>query len=411
MAFINSSNSFLNAFNLFKRGNDPYVVTPQINFNQLLDFLSKQDQEISIDGNESDLLRTTPQLFSVIYRHANMLANGRFLHLDKNGDDVKESPFIKLLNKPNPFQAGNEWLIQQDVQKLTYGNSFIYLLKGSQLKEVPDALWNLAPKKVTVKRTGKIWNQTEEAKIVSEYIVNANAIENEMKLKPVEILHRNIQDVDDPIVGSSPFHSLKMPISNIRSAYGFRDVIMTKKGAIGMITNNSKGTSGSLPFTKDEREKVEKQFNSDYGITDEQKKIILSSANLKWNPMSYPTKDLLLFEEVDENFQSIMDAYGMDKALFSSDATFENKIMGERSTYQNTIIPEADDLANGLTNKFKLNEKGEKIVLDYSHVASLQEDQASKADVMQKKADAIVKLQQSGLFSSNEIKDIIDFNN
>ena len=409
MALINS-NSFLNSFNLFKRGNDPYVVTPQINFNQLLDFLEKQDQEISIDGNESDLLRTTPQLFAVIYKHANMLANGRFVHLDKNNEEIEDSDFVKLLNRPNAFQAGNEWLIQQDVQKLTYGNSFIYLLKGSQLKEVPDALWNLAPKKVTIKRTGKIWNQTEEAKIVSEYLVNANGIDSQaMHLKTIEVLHRNIQDVDDPIVGSSPFHALKMPISNIRSAYGFRNVIMTKKGAIGMITNNSKGTAGSLPFTKDEREKVERQFNSDYGITEEQKKIILSAANLKWNPMSYPTKDLLLFEEVDANFETIIDAYGMDKSLFSSDATFENKIMGERSVYQNTIIPEADDLANGLTNKFKLNEKGEKIILDYSHVASLQEDQQRTATVIKTKAEAISTLQASGLYTSEQIQDIVGF--
>lgn len=409
MSLINRD-SFLGGLNLYRRGNDPYVVTPSLNFNTILDFLTKQEQEISIDGNESKLYNTTPHLKAVIYRHASMLANGRFRHVDKNGEEIEESEFVKLLNNPNPFQAGNEWLIQQDIQKMTYGNTFIYLLKGSQLADVPKALWNLAPSKMTLKRTGKIWNQTEAIKIVEAYLVNAdtNGKNAEMTLKPLEILHRNIQDVDDPIVGQSPFHALKMPISNIRSAYGFRNVIMTKKGALGMITNNSKGTTGSLPLTKEERAKIEKQFNSDYGITDKQKKIIMSSANLKWNPMSYPTKDMMLFEEVDADFEAIIDEYGMDKALFSKDATFENKLMGERATYNNTIIPEADDLANGLTRKFKLDEKGQKIILNYDHVSVLQEDQQKKSAIIKNKAEAIKVLQESGLYNSEEIKDIVN---
>lgn len=410
MALING-NSFLNNFNLFRRGNDPYVVTPNIGFNNLIDMLTKTEQEISIEGNESELYRTTPHLKAIINRHASMLANGRFQHLDKNGNEIENSPFVKLLQNPNPFQAGNEWLMQQDIQKLVYGNNFIYLLKGSKLAETPKVIWNLTPKKIIVDRTGKIWNQTDASKIVSNYKMNADSFGGnaDMTFEPHEILHRNIQDVDDPIVGTSPFHALKMPISNIRSAYGFRHVIMTKKGAIGMISKDGKGAgNGAIPITKDERDKMEKQLIGDYGLSERQKQVLLSTAAWKWNPMSYPTKDLELFTEVDEDSEAIMDEYGMDKDLFAGKATFENKIAGEKSTYQNTIIPEANDLANGLTRKFKLDEKGQKIVLNYDHVAVLQEDQEKKSSIIKNKAEAIKVLQESGLYSNEEIKEIIN---
>jgi len=412
MALING-NSFLNNFNFFRRGNDPYVVTPQINFNQLLDFMTKTDQEISIDGHESDLLRTTPELFAIIHRRAQMLSNGKFLHLDKNDEEIIDSPFVKLLENPNPFQAGNEWLIQQDMQKSTYGNTFIYLLRGSKLAEVPKVLWNISPKKMIVNRTGKLWDQFEADQIVSSYSLNGDSTGKnaDKRFETNEILHRNIQDVDDPIVGSSPFHSLKMPITNIRSSYGFRHVIMTKKGAIGMISKDGKAAGqGSIPITADERKKMEKQLVGDYGLSEKQKQVLLSTASWKWNAMSYPTKDLELFREVDENAQAIMDTYGMDNALFAGDATFENKQMGERSTYQNTIIPEANDLTNGLTKKFKLNEKNQKIVLDYSHLPILQEDLERSSSIIKNKADAAKALQELGLFTAQEIKDIIDLN-
>jgi HK97 family phage portal protein len=410
MALING-NSFLNRFNLFSRGNDPYIVTPQINFNNLLDFLQQTEQEISVDGNESEILRTTPQLKAVIYRRASMLANGRFKHIGKNGEEIEDSKFVKLLENPNPFQAGNEWLMQQDIQKSTYGNAFIFMLKGSRLAEIPAALWNLSPQKMIVDRSGKLWRQTKESAIITQYKMNADSAgkNEDMKFDPVEILHRNIQDVDDPIVGTSPFHALKMPISNIRAAYGFRNVIMTKKGAIGMITNNSKGTAGSLPFTKDERLKVDKQFVSDYGITERQQKIIMTAANLKWNPMSYPTKDMMLFEEVDEDTRQIIDAYGLNEALFSlgKGTTFDNYEQGEIIAYQDTIIPEGNDLANGLTKKFGLNEKDEKLILDFSHVPILQTDQERASNVLKNKAEAATKLQQLNMFTADEIKDII----
>jgi len=372
----------------------------------------KGAQFISIDGKESEILKTTPQLFAVIYRRAQMLANGRFIHYDKNGEIIKNSQIVEFLKRPNPFQKQNEWLIQQDVQKSTYGNTFIYILKGSALAEVPAALWNLAPKGMVIERTGKIWKQTTEKGVVKSYNMNLNKGTNkyEETFKPNEILHRNIQDVDDPVTGTSPFHALKMPISNLRGAYGFRNVIITEKGAIGMISNNSKSTAGALPLTSQERKNLEDQFSQNYGISDKQRRIIMSSASLTWNPMSYPTKEMQLFEEVDENTRTIIDAYGLNEALFSlgKGTTFDNYKEGEKAAYQDTIIPEGEDLANGLSDKLGLTEKGERLVLDYGHVPALQEDQGKEADIIKTKADAMKILVDSGIYTAEQIKDIIE---
>jgi len=401
---------FSNMLNIFQRNNDPYTLTPAMGL-QYFNF-QKGEQYISIDGRESEILRTTPQLFAVIYRRAQMLANGKFIHYDKNGEEIENSKIVEFLKRPNPFQKQNEWIIQQDIQKSTYGNTFIYILKGSALSEVPAALWNLAPKGIVIERTGKIWKQTEADAIIKSYNMNLNkgTGKYEDSFLPSEILHRNIQDVDDPITGSSPFHALQMPISNLRGAYGFRNVLITEKGAIGMISNNSTSTAGAIPLTSKERENLERQFSENYGISDKQRRIIMSSASLSWNPMSYPTKEMMLFEEVDENTRTIIDAYGLNEALFSlgKGTTFDNYKEGEKAAYQDTIIPEGEDLANGLSDKLGLTEKGERLELDFSHVPALQEDQEKEANIIKSKADAMKILIESGVYTAEEVKEIIE---
>lgn len=400
--------------NIFRRGNDYYTQMPSL-FHNVLNLFDKVEQYVSIDGHESELFRTTPQLSAVVYKRAQMFANGRWVHYNRNGEVIENSPIVKRLNRPNPFQTGKEWLIQNDIQKSIYGNSISYILKGSRLAPVPSAIWNLAPQYMTIERTGKLFNMTEESEIITEYKLNFDKSTglSQMTFEPREILHRNTQDVDDPILGTSPLHAIRMPISNIRAAYGYRNVIMKEKGALGILSNASKGSSGALPLTADERKRVDEAFTRNYGINDKQRKILTTNASLMWQPMSYPTKDMMLFEEISDDFRIIIDKYGMDEDLFAvggagGGATFENKEMAKKGVYQDTIIPEAEDLAFGMTRKLGLDESGEWLELDYSHVPVLQEDRKKRAEVVFTKSQAAKNLKESGLYSDQEIKEAID---
>jgi hypothetical protein len=137
----------------------------------------------------------------------------------------------------------------------------------------------------------------------------------------------------------------------------------------------------------------------------------MTNASLKWQPMTFPTRDLLLFEEVDANFLSIIDAYGMNANIFSREkgSTFENLAQGIKQAYQSTIIPEAEELAMNRTRLFGLESKGEWLELDYSHIEVLQENEKEKAEVLQLKANTLEKLNTSGLFSAQELKEIVKF--
>jgi hypothetical protein len=144
-----------------------------------------------------------------------------------------------------------------------------------------------------------------------------------------------------------------------------------------------------------------------YGVGDKQSSVIITDASLNWTPMSYPTKDLMLFEEIDNNKRIIIDAYGLNENIFSrmQGSTYENMREGEKIAYQDTIIPEAEDYARGLSEFLGLTQKGEWLELCYDHLPILQEDEGKKAEVMTKKAAAISSL--SAIYTPDEIKNIL----
>jgi hypothetical protein len=289
-------------------------------------------------------------------------------------------------------------------------------LKGFDSQLIPTALWNLPPSRMTLNRTGKIWQQINVDEIISSYVLKmSHEGEADITYKTNEIIQFSMPDTDDPILGKSPLESIRMPISNIRAAYGYRNVILTKKGAIGVWSSDSKDQMGSVKLTPDEESELAKQLQKNQGIGDNQDNIAISKTALKWTPSTYPTKDLLLFEEVDANKKAIIDLFGANENMFSrpsggQGATFNNVAMGERQAIQNTIEPIADDFANGLSKRWGLLDKGEKLRLSYDHLPAMKSDGLQESQILERKARAAAILAGEGLgFTAEQIREIIEF--
>ena len=120
---------------------------------------------------------------------------------------------------------------------------------------------------------------------------------------------------------------------------------------------------------------------------------------MKFTPATFPTKDLLLFEEIDANKAAIIDFYGANKNMFSMDksSTFTNVEAAEKNCYQDTIIPTADDFTNHLSKRWGYLDQGKRIILDYSHVPTMQADEEKAASINERKAKAYATLLQSGM--------------
>jgi phage portal protein BeeE len=125
--------------------------------------------------------------------------------------------------------------------------------------------------------------------------------------------------------------------------------------------------------------------------------------------MSYPTRDLLLFEELTADKLAIIDAYGLNYNLFSSESgsTFSNVRDSIRMVYTDTIIPETQQMYDTIAHQLGLAKDGYYIKADFSHLPVLQADEQQKAAAMNTRADAVNKIIAAGVILTDDEKRLL----
>ena len=357
----------------------------------------------------NELYNTIPQVKAVVDKKALMFSNMDIKLIDSStGEKVDDPEFYKLMANPNILQAMNDWLRQYKTQEQVYGNQFMYKNKPSNLIKYPLSLMNISPRYMTPYLTGKVFNQVKIEDVIAFYEYYEDGDKTKKRFETTDILFSRINDIDNPIIGVSPLSNLIYPISNIKAAYEYRNVIMTEKGAIGILSNESKDAMGAIPLPPSEKKAIQDSYINNFGAGVGQQRIHITEASLKWQPMTYPTKDLMLFEEVDANTLTIIDSFGLNVNMFSNkNATYENVKNSIIQVYQDTIIPEADQFTQALGNFIGI-EKGKEMLADFSHISILQDDENDKTDSLSKKIAAITQLSDKGIISNSTALEVIN---
>ncbi len=358
-------------------------------------FLQDKESYVTISNNEFNLYKTTAELFIGVNKKASMLSNGIFRIKDLKTDKIIENhPLLSLLEKPNPLMNRNMWLMDICVNYELYGDIIIYKNKGSRLSEYPSVLMNLPNSELKIIRTGKIWKASKIEDIIEKFVIQCT---NE-EFKPNEVIRIKTTNVNDPVTGLSPLHAIQQELSNIRGAKGFRNVNITKRGALGLLSPGGKDTIGAQTLGDEQKQEVERSFVSDHGIFDNQTPIKFVNAQLNYQHLGFAIKDNMLFEEVSADFMRIIDNLGLNENIFSKEkgSTYANLIEGLKMSYQDSIIPFSELLSYALNDGLDCFEKGIYIELDYSHLPCLKDNEYQKAQTKKLKSEAFAVLVKNG---------------
>lgn len=362
--------------------------------------------EVYIDTDVPyDLYNTIPQLRTPVDKLAAMFSNGVFKYQKIGSDKFDNMPpeIAKLLENPNILQGQNPFLNQYLRQLIVYGNQFIYKNSASKITTTPQSLINVSPANLKPKLTGKLFDQVTMDGIVSGFEYNEN---NTVKtFDTTNILWSKISDLDNNLIGYSPLKAMKYPLSNTVAAYQYLNCISSEKGAIGILSQITKDSMGSIPMTEDEKKEIESVYRQNNGIEDNQKKIHITNGSVTWSPMSYPTKDLLLMEQIDANFLAILNVLGVNQNLFVN-STYENLKNGLIQTHNDTVVVYADGFTQALS-KFIGVKEGYRLVLDYSHLPYLQADKLQDAQTVKVISDSLTELVNAGIVSNEAAQQIM----
>jgi hypothetical protein len=290
-----------------------------------------------------------------------------------------------LLKKPNPLQSWRHFEAQNYIYQQISGYCVVLPIKpvgfpNSKAKR----LWNVPPSMLNIiERPNVNLLAATSAKdfIWAVQLVWGGLVIN-LNLDDIFIFKDFTPSASSYVLPESRICSLKQPVNNVIGAYEARNVLINRRGALGILSNNGKDVNGTLPLDPEEKKALEEDFKR-YGIRKEQVQMIITNAALSWQQMGYPTKELMLFEEIEDDIMRMCDTYSYPYRLLSSNQA--NSLGGtdakvfDKRLYQAAIIPESESMYDQWNDFFDLETYGLQMQKDYKHVAALQEDQLNEA--------------------------------
>lgn len=364
------------------------------------------NSDVPVLVNKDDLLTPVndcPHLGLAIAKKCEMFSNGQWkcVSIDDEEKEFPDDEGLILLNKPNPLQSREDFLWQYMFYKEVFANNFIYKLSGSKLV-MPKVLWHLPSECMEIVLTGKLFDQYELSGIIKNFKMCVGGYEKVYSIDDV-IYHATNFSFEEG-AGKSKIPGLNYPISNIMASLKTRNIISVKKGMIGIMSNEAKDVNGNIAMGEEERKRIEESFAKDRGLYGDRENIIISQSAVKWNPTSFPVRDLMLHESDEMDFATILGAVGLDRDIFPSvkGATFENKKQGTIMTYDNTIQPEADSFGGVMSEALGATARKRKYILDYSWLPLKKEDELQEAQEEKIETERLAILFDKGIISADD---------
>lgn len=177
-----------------------------------------------------------------------------------------------------------------------------------------------------------------------------------------------------------------------------------KKGPIGILSNgSSKDNFGAQPFTPEQKEQLQREFQS-YGLTRNQKQVIMTSASLSWLEMGYDVAQLQLMPQIKRAAEAACDIYNYPFELLANEkgTTFANKNEGKKSLYQDAIIPEMDSIFEQYDTQIGYDWQKLNTRIDYTQLAIFQEDKERAAKARNTMSMACEREYKNNIITKNQ---------
>ena len=359
---------------------------------------------IWIDTNQQwKLYVEIPELRAVIEKRASMMSSNIPCMYDKDGNEVTNHWLLDVINKPNPTQSWSDLVFTLAVQDALFSSAFIYAPKRSM--NVRNLFVPVPSDKMQIKTSGKRLKQMDIDGLISSYTFKYDD-EHQEPIDVEDVIYLMTTDGMNLIKPVSRLQSLKYPLSNIKAQYKKRNVLLENIGAIGILSSKKNDIGGALPMTPEEKKQIQRDW-----YRRQKDELIITENELNWQPMSFPTKDLMLFEELNADKIALIDAFGLSVNLFSSEkgTTFTNVRDSIRMVYQDTIIPETQQMYDSIMQQIGLADEGYYLKAEFNHLPVLADDELAIARATKARTEALEKIIAMGVpLTPEEIRLFID---
>lgn len=365
-------------------------------------------------------------LAAVIDRLAEADSNGILEFINDDGTTIKnpnKNPQLKriknLFDKPNPLQTNEEWNSQLIVLAKIFGYCPVFCISPFGMdKSYTKYMFNLNPYLCNPIRNtnyslygntngedGK-WDGVDRVNPIKEWQFTIHGTTYHIPSEDILLVKDGFIDAAIPDMGLpiSKVAGLDFFVSNICAAMEADNVLLKKKGPLGVFSADSKSDmAGLTPMPNEQNDDLQDQLKR-YGLTHDLLQYVVSKWPIKWNAMSFNLRDLMTKETIRSGIDGICDRFGYPAELMSGkNATYENRSSAEKFLYQNNIIPFSLRRMARFNMFFGLSDIGIQMTMDYDHLPVLQEDIQHAGEAFNKLSGGLDILWKDGLLTFNQV--------
>lgn len=401
--------TLLNAFDLQKKSTNLVgaINTPA----QYFEYNNKTVWSKVTQENTAFYLQNCPPLAYIINRKAMAFINGKVEILNPNNDNEKKGEYgrewKKLLSNPNPLQTGKQFRLQLYTFLESYNWCFVLPVQPAGFNDFSriSHLWIIPPSNLVITLNDNyLFSQSFEDQIKEIKFVY-NSTTTVLRKEDLFLFKGTGLSIDNLVFPDSKLLPLKYPINNIIKNYEARGTIAEKKGAIGILSNTAKDSISVIPMDVKDKEELQEEYRR-YGFSKDQWQLIITNASLQYQSMTMPIRDMMLLEMETADVITIANALGYPYELLGSEkgTTFSNLNEAKKSFYQDSIIPEAENILDQFNTLIRSEQNKVIINFDYTHLPIFQEDEKLKAEVRKAQGEAVIQEFNNNIITWNEMR-------
>lgn len=341
--------------------------------------------------------------YACIEIRAKMLSQAQFFYVQ--GDQkTQDHDVIKLINKPNALQSREDFLKQYEWYKCVYG--FVYHKPYGPLGFPTEAIFNLNPAFIEFEKkqmSSIIWDEADINKYMAQKFKYKEPDQKQKQIEYGDVIPFFDTAMDLTKKGESS-NGMKSPsrlisclksVCNSDMALDAENVMIQTNGRELFSGGATRGANlgAALPMNEDDKENIESNLVTDYGMTGPKKRSIATNQEILWQSLHIKLKDLGLHDSISNNANLIREVYEVPNELYKSfqkGSTYENQKEAMITFIQSTIQPIANDLATTWASFFDLEEGS--IVASFDHLPVMQHAETKRAEKALRVAIAFQRL-------------------
>lgn len=314
------------------------------------------------------LTRTAYTSNAVAYRCIKLVSEAAAsVHVDvfKGPEELDNHPLGGLVAKPNPRQAGPDFLEALYANLLCFGNAYVEAVNdGRSVRE----LYALRPDRVKVLPGPDGWADAYE------YSANGQTTLLRADGEMPGVLHLKMFDPLDDHYGAAPLAAARVALDIHAAASAWNKALL----------DNSARPSGALVYaagganmTDEQFDRLKEELETTFSGALNAGRPILLEGGLDWKPLSLTPRDMDFMEAKTAATREIALALGVPPLLLGlpGDNTYANYAEANRALWRQTILPlvgrTMQSLVNWLEPAFG---SGLRLQIDYERIEALSSE-------------------------------------